>query len=183
MQQKLSLQDIISKYEENIQNKVFCYSLANGQTIRIAIYQEQICHLLGLQYVYEHDKHYLGEKGYQLISSGEITIESLKKHNQKQFNYIKERLLYFDRLYDILTTGNLIKFYPERAFPPTRIEADFIVYKNGQKHIYHLFLRQETIDDNLYSAISFIVKSVNDKYPKQYLERQEYKKIEKITII
>ena len=40
MSQKLSLLDIISTFEEKIQNKMFCYTLSNGQTIRIAIYQE-----------------------------------------------------------------------------------------------------------------------------------------------
>ena len=182
MSQKLSLLDIVSTFEEKIQNKMFCYTLSNSQTIRIAIYQEQICHLLGIQYVFGHDKRYLGAKGYQSIKSENITIDSLKKHNLKQYNYIKERLLYFDKLYEILTKGQLIKFYNEKAFPYTKIEADFIVIKNGQKHIYHLFLRQEKPNDNLYSAISFIVKSIDEKYPKQYIDHQEYKKIEKIEI-
>lgn len=183
MKKEISLFDIISSYENNIQDRIFCYKLSNGQTIRIAIFQEQICHLLGLQYVYNNDKHYLGEKGFQKIKSGIITIEALKAHNLKKFNYIKERLLFFDKLYEILINGQLIKFYPERTFPNTKIEADFLIYENGKQHIYHLFLRQEMIDDNLYSAVSFVVKSVNDKYPKQYLQQQEYKKIEEITII
>lgn len=76
MNQKLSLLDIVSTFEEKIQNKMFCYTLSNSQTIRIAIYQEQICHLLGIQYVFGHDKRYLGAKGYQSIKSENITIDS-----------------------------------------------------------------------------------------------------------
>lgn len=183
MRNMISLLDIVNFFENNIYNKVFCYTLSNGNTIRVAIYKEQICHLLGIQYVFPKDKHYLGAKGYNLIKEEKLTIDLLKKQNRKKYNYIKERLMYFNKLYEVLTQGQLIKFYPERVYPYTKIEADFVVIKNGEKHIYHLFLRQEQIDNDLYTAISFIVKNNNDKIAKQFIDKQEYKRIDKIEVV
>ena len=180
MNKKITLKEILEIYKDLFQNKTFEYTLTNGQTLKIKIYKEQICHLLGIQHIYDNDKHYLGKKGYELIEDEKMTVETLKKHNLTQFNFIKERLIYFNEIYEILTKGELIKFFKDRTYPKSNIRADFILYKDGEQKIFHLFLCEEYKSN--YAPISFVVKSKNEVYSKQYIQNQEYKKIEKIRI-
>ena len=181
----IDLQNLLAVYNTKLCNRLFRYELSNGTTVEVVFYREQLCHLLGLQYVYDHDKHYLGASGYQKIQNGAITADSLQAHNKKQFNYIKDRLLSFSDLPDLMANGELFRFYPDRTVPATKIIAEYLIKRKNKTYILHLFLRKESGTDqrNRYAPISFVTKSETDKNKAQYYASQEYKKIVKREII
>lgn len=174
---KIDLLKILGTYEKNLCDKVFHYRVSNNMELDISFYREQFCHLLGIQHVYDYDKRYLGAAGYKKIVENQITVAALKKHNLKEYEKIKERLVYFDEIYDLMLNGTLISFNIEDVSPRTIIKADFVIYKEHEAHYLHLFLRKENLKSNIYAPISYGVKSFNDKSPKQYIQNQKYKKI------
>ncbi len=173
----INLQSILSEYENNLCDRVFKYELENNAVIEVVFYREQMCHLLGLQYVYPKNRKFLGMKGFEKIKSGKLTIDDLKKYNGKKTKFIKERLYNFGSVFDLMLNGDLIKFYQDRAYPPSLIDADFIIFKKDKAHILHLFLRQEQMNSTLYVPVSFVIKSLDDNNPDQFINNQEYKKI------
>ena len=180
--QSVNLQDLLKDYEINLRDKVFEYELANGQIIQVSFYREELCHLLGIQYVFEKNRRYLGIEGFEKLKNGDITTEKLKKHNKVKYEFIKERLSNFEKITPLMNDGQLIKFYQDKVYPPTTIQADFIIFQKETAHILHLFLRKEQTDKNIYAPISFVVKSIDDKTPNQFIKSQEYKQIVKRTI-
>ena len=180
--QNVNLQDLLKDYESNLCDKIFEYELANGQNVQVSFYREQLCHLLGLQYVFEKNRRFLGMDGFEKIKNNEMTIEKLKKHNKVKYEFIKERLSNFEKIKQLMHDGQLIKFYQDRAYPPTNIQADFIIFQKETAHIVHLFLRKEQKDKDVYAPVSFVIKSIDDKTPEQFIKNQEYKQIVKRTI-
>ena len=85
---------------------------------------------------------------------------------KKKFNYIKDRLIHFFELDDLLNNGQLIRFYPDRAYPDTQINSRISdIKKNNRSYILHLFLRKELSSErnDLFAPVSFIIKSEKDK--------------------
>ena len=78
--------------------------------------------------------------------------------------------------------GQLIRFYQNRTYPSTNIQADFIIFQKETAHIVHLFLRKEQKNKDVYAPVSFVIKSIDDKTPEQFIKNQEYKQIVKRTI-
>lgn len=174
---KIDLQRILKTYEENLCNKVFHYEISDGKIVDVTFYREQFCHLLGLQHVYGPDRRYLGSAGYDKVKNGKLTVQMLKKHDKQAYEAIKERLVCFDDIYELMQNGSLIGFNIDKVKPKTRIQADFIIFQDDKAHILHLFLRKENDKSNIYAPVSYVVKSLNDKSPKQFIENQKYKKI------
>lgn len=179
----VNLQNLLTDYENSLCDKTFKYELANNQIVCVSFYREQLCHLLGLQYVYDHDRHYLGIEGFKKIQDGSLTSNKLKSHNIGQYNYIKERLNNFYKIKQLMDEGQFIKFYRDRTHPSSRIEADFIIFQKETAHILHLFLRKEQADKNIYAPVSFVIKSLKDETAQQYLQHQEYKQIVRRSVI
>lgn len=177
------LYNLLEFYESNLCNRIFRYQLNNKIDIDIRFYKENFCHLLGIQHVFQKDKKYLGVSGYQKIKEKRLTINHLKKHNKLEYNKLELKLRCFEDIYSMLKSGAFIKFYQFRAKPSTTIVADFIIYQDRKEYMLHLFLRRENNTTNQYSPISFVVKSVNDRNYKQYIEGQEYKKITYFEIV
>lgn len=176
---KVDLQELLTEYENNLCNKLFRYELSNNNKVEVIFYKEQFCHLLGLQYIYNHDKHYLGKNGYDKIKAGTITTDSLITHNKKQYNYIKDRLYYFNEISELMLSGQLIRFYQDRTNPKTQITAEYLIIKDNKTYTLHLFLRKEGISESndQYAPVSFIIKSEKDDKKRQYIDRQEFKTI------
>ena len=174
---KIDLLRLLEVYETNLCNKIFHYEVSNSIPVNVAFYREQFCHLLGIQHIYDYDKRYLGKAGYDKILDKQITVKALKRHNLAEYEKIKERLLYFNEIYDIMLNGTLIGFNPDVVNPKTIIKADFVLYKEHEAHYLHLFLRKESVNSNIYAPVSYGVKSFNDKEPNQFIKYQKYKKI------
>lgn len=177
------LKELLEYYEQNLCHKIFKYELNNKINIEVIFYIEGLCHLLGIQHIYDNDKRYLGRRGYNLIKTEKLKRANLKKHNEAEYKKIKLRLRHFDEIGELLCSGTFLKFYPERVKPRTQIRADFIIYRDKKEYLLHLFLIKENDRTNQYSPISFIVKKINDKSKEQYIKNQEYKKITAFEII
>lgn len=180
---KTNLQDLLNFYEEKLCDRRFCYEISNGEIISVSFYREQFCHLLGLQHIFNYDKRYLGAAGYKKIKSNNVTVKLLKNYNRSQFDTVKERMMRFDEILELMLNGNLISFDMDKAKPKTHIQADFIIFRDDKAYILHLFLRKEREGSNIYAPISFVVKLANDETAKQYLQNQKYQKIVKRDVI
>jgi len=180
---KLNLKSILSTYERTLCDKTFTYELNGKWNINLIFYREHFCHLAGLQYVYGRDKRFLGANGYRRIAENKLTIDSIRNHNEKGFNYIKGKLEFFDKIYDLLINGSAIKFYADRAKPHTIIVADFLFYHKDKEMLLHLFMRRENEKTEQFAPVSFIVKSPNDKSYQQYIMGQERKTITKFEVL
>ncbi len=157
----LSLKLLLNDYTVNLCNRLFVLTLENEKEIKIRFFKESMCHLLGLQHVYDNDRKYLGAKGYEKIKNEEITIQSLKKHNKSQYNFIKNRLFHFNEIIEVLREGDLVKFSQEKVKRGTYITADFVLFKDKQKYLLHLFLIKE-LNTEIYTPKSFFTLSETD---------------------
>ncbi len=178
---KISLKHLLEHYTLTLCDRTFKYTIHNktknsDETIKIHFYRENLCHLLGLQHIYDDaPKNYLGAAGYKLIKEEKLTIKSLKKHNEKAYSFIKLKLSHFNEIHDILTNGKLIVFDENKSHPKSIIKADFLLYKDEVTYILHLFLIQEY--DNYFVPKSFVVQSKNDKFSDKYIKNQIHKTI------
>lgn len=160
----LSLQEIQTYYQERLENKVFRYHLKNGQVIDLRFYAQSFCHLLGIQHIMHRDRNFIGLRGYQKIMSGEMTLASLRKRDERQYQRMKRRILSFIKVCNVLCHGDLYRFYLMRQ-PKSQIRADFVLYwKEKDTSLYHnLFLAKERSllperqNDNAFSALCLIL--------------------------
>lgn len=180
----VDLKELLNEYENNMCDRVFRYELADSTIIDVMFYREQFCHLLGIQHIFQENKsRYTGIKGYKKIQDGQLTTKGLKDHNREKYYSIKERLNNFNKLYELMINGELVKFYIDRTQPPTVISADFVIFQEETEHILHLFLRKENAGSDIFAPVSFVIKSADDKSPKQFINFQEYKKIVKREVV
>ena len=175
------LLDLLQLYEKELCSKIFSFKLSNGQVIKLRFFREQLCHLLGIQHIYENNKKYLGASGYEKILTGKITVPALKKHNKSEYAKIKERLEHFDEIPELLMKGSLIRFYQERANPKTKIRAEICIFHEKQTYMLHLFLSKEGSTDG-YAPTSFVIKFCNDDAYRQFTQNQEYKRVIERTV-
>ena len=159
--EELDLKTLLKNYSEQLCKKIFVLTLANKSEIKIRFFKESMCHLLGLQHIYNNDRKYLGANGYKKIENDIITIKDLKKHNKSQYAFIKNRIIHFDEIIDILREGELVKFSKEKVKRGTYITADFVLYKDNQKYLLRLFLIKELKTD-IYTPKSFFTISEDD---------------------
>lgn len=70
------LKELLEYYEQNLCHKIFKYELNNKINIEVIFYIEGLCHLLGIQHVYDNDKRY--QESFVTISNkGEILINHM----------------------------------------------------------------------------------------------------------
>lgn len=70
------LKELLEYYEQNLCHKIFKYELNNKISIEVIFYIEGLCHLLGIQHVYDNDKRY--QESFVTISNkGEILINHM----------------------------------------------------------------------------------------------------------
>ena len=179
----LSLKSILINYKETLCEKIFHYELNGKSIINLRFYIENFCHLAGLHYIYDNDKRYLGAKGYKNIINESITIDSIKKHNEKSFNFIKSKLENFGNIFELLSKGKMTGFDVKRMTDYTEIVANLVIYHNEKELLLHLFLRKERDDSNEYTPVSFIIESGTEKKDSRYIARQKYITITNFEII
>ena len=174
--QDVNLKQLLLNYTTGLCDKRFIFSLPKDKKISIVFFRESLCHLMGLQHVFNYDAHYLGGKGYKKILEESVTVETLKKHNKKQYGFIKERLRHFDEILHLLRYGEMVCFIKEKVRGGTYIKADLVIYNTVEKYILHLFLRKEKNTD-IYTPISYVVQTENDKEADKFLKGQRRLKI------
>lgn len=174
--QDVNLKQLLINYTNNLCDKLFIFTLPKNKKVTVAFFRESLCHLMGLQHVFNYDTRYLGGKGYEKIQEESLTVETLKKHNKKQYGFIKERLRHFDEIIDVLRYGEMICFIEEKVKGGTYIKADFVIYNDKEKYILHLFLRKE-LNTDIYTPVSYVVQTENDKDVNKFLDGQKPIKI------
>ena len=175
------LKELQSYYEQNLTDRIFRYTLANGVVIEISFYREAFCHLLGIQHVTKN-RRYIGANGYERIRSGKLTVEILKSMNRAGFSKIKNRIEYFPLIGHLMEHGDVFRFYPERA-GNTRIQATFLIHEKERDLYLHLFLARESPKSNIYAPMSYIVLTERDDNPMLYIAGQEHKKVIAMDIL
>lgn len=175
------LQTIQACYEQNLCDRLFRYTLANGMVIEVSFYREVFCHLLGIQHITKN-RRFIGRAGYERIQSGRLTARQLKDMNRAGFAQIKHRMEYFIHIGHLMEHGDVFRFYPERT-GNTRIQAAFLVHEKSQKLYLHLFLARESPKANVYAPMSYIVLTERDDNPMLYVAGQEHKKVVAVEII
>jgi len=168
-----TLKELQDFYSSTLCHRFFEYQLANRELVKVHFFRESFCHLLGIQHITK-DRRYLGNKGYERIHTEKITLKGI---NKKGYDYIRDRILYFDHIDTLLKNGALYYFYPERVSPPTKIYARVLIYDEDSSLYLNLFLSKERTHKNLYTPISYIPFSEKDDHPRRYQEHQEYKNI------
>ena len=177
------LKTILDEYEQTLCNKIFRYELSGKLEIDLVFYAENFCHLMGFHHVYVRDKRYLGASGYKMVQDGKLTVDILKQHNEKGFNFIKNKIENFSSIYELLTKGKITGFDTSKVICDTIISASLVIYYKKKEVLLHLFLRKERDDSNQYAPVSFIVKSLKDKNYDQFIARQRHIAIVKFEII
>lgn len=175
------LNELLNYYEQNLTDRIFRYTLANGVIIEIIFYREAFCHLLGIQHITKN-RRCIGNNGYKQIRSGKLTIRSLKRINRAGFAKIKNRIEYFSLIGHLMEHGNVFRFYSKRA-GNTRIQATFLIHEKESDLYLHLFLAKESQKSNIYVPISYIALTERDDNPTLYIAGQEHKKVTAIDIL
>ena len=181
--EKLNLKTILQEYEQTLCNRIFHYELGDKLKIDLIFYSENFCHLMGFHHVFVKDKRYLGASGFKMVNDEKLTVESIKQHNEKGFNFIKSKIENFGRIYELLTNGKITGFDTRKVIGDTIISASLIIYHKNKEVLLHLFLRKERDDSSQYAPVSFIVKSLKDNNYNQFIARQRHIAISKFEII
>lgn len=173
MQDIINLQELLKIYTETLCDKTFNLEIKKDKSIKIVFFRESMCHLMGLQYVFGKNKHFLGAKGYEKIKQGEITEQGLKRHNRKGFNYIKGRLTYFDEIISVVNDGIIYEFTDKDSYS-SRINATLILNKDNTSYELNLFVVKDSGSEcNIYTPVSFFPIFSGDKDYKRFTDRKK----------
>ena len=179
MRRQISLIDIQSYYSRVLCPYVFRYTLEDNSVVTIIFRMENFCHLLGIHHI-KNISDYKAIKGYTNIAKGNITIESLKKTDKKEFQKIYPRLYAFNQLSSLLLRGKAFLF--DRSKASSVIKADFLLARENKYLHLHLFIVKSSLDGNVYAPMSFIPVAVKSKVAYKYTMNQEEKKIKYLEI-
>lgn len=167
----VSLQGLQQWYAETLCDRFFVFTLKNGNQIKLIFEPSDFAHLLGIHHV-SSDRDHKGTCAWDLIAQNKITVESLKKANKNDYKQIRERIRLFYEIENILRDGVMRDYKQMNVHGRTTIQANFVLYLEGQEKIVHLFIRQQSDKSNVYKPISFIIKSLKDRDPWYYIGRQ-----------
>ncbi|WP_336771325.1 PBECR4 domain-containing protein [Bacillus bombysepticus] len=164
---EISLLTIQQFYKEHLCDRLFVYSTDDPQRpqIKLRFKEENLGHLLGLQHIFEETKHgtkYVGQSGYDLIKTGELTFDLMRKTKKSGYKENETRILFFPFVYQILHNPDSVIFDPESLTIRTKLKADLIFYNELNKRYLHLFLDHYKKRPEIYFAKSFFDRK-NDK--------------------
>lgn len=181
--EKADLRTILNNYEKKLCNKLFRYELKNNHLIDLIFYVEDFCHLIGMHYVFVNDKRYLGKNGHKLVSAEQVTVDIMRNHNEKGYNYIKSKIENFDNLHELLINGEFKNFDDSKVPGDTIIVANLVVYRKNKERLLHLFLRKRNANSNQYAPVSFVVRNEKERNYNSYIAKQRHIAKTKLEII
>lgn len=65
--QEVNLKQLLINYTTNLCDKRFVFTLPKDKKITVVFFRESLCHLMGLQHIFNNNTRYLGGKGYRKI--------------------------------------------------------------------------------------------------------------------
>lgn len=168
-QSNVSLQTIQIFYEEHLCNRLFVFQTDSKDhpTIKIRFEEDNLCHLLGFQYILRPLKDgtkYTGQPGYNLIKDGTVTFEYIKSTNNKRFKGQQDRMLYFPFVYQIVSNPTAITFNK----PEIQLDVEIIFYNQVHNVYLHLGLGKQ-VDTDYYYPKSFFPRKKDDYISNQTL--------------
>jgi len=167
-----SLKSIQEFHDEILAKNIYGYKLNNGIELKIRFYTENLPHLLGIQKVVKDKKLkklYQGKNGYDGIVDRSITIEKLKqldnqlKDADKQLKAIAPKITCFHLIPKLLSSCQVIKFYPERVKGNCTLKSEFILFDEALGIKLHLGVLKSSDNSNIYVPESFIPKGARDR--------------------
>lgn len=147
--------------------------------------KENFSHLLGLETIVKYsvshrDQHkYKGMDGWNNIYGNNevgfiIDIPHLKSINNKKFQSMKAKFVYFYLLPSLLTAPISVNFNNENVDPPTRIDCELVFYSKVENDnaIIHLGIKY---DKNLRHFIpkTVFIEKASKKQDDIYIAKQE----------
>ena len=148
------LKELQSYYEQNLTDRIFRYTLANGVVIEVSFYRESFCHLLGIQHVTKN-RRYIGGNGYEYIRSGKLTVGILKGMNRTGFAKIKNRIEYFPLIGHLMEHGDVFRLL--QALFEKNYQIISYQYKSDHAGFCSLtwsFFRLKTVDITVLMGVS-----------------------------
>ena len=180
--EEVILNDLLQFYTSELCDKIFQFELPKGRKIQVRFYEEQFCHLLGIQHIF-NNKRYLGKAGFERIKNEKLMMKDIINASGKRSKEIMKRFEHFTDILMVLKEGEMVLFDSVKVNHYTDMQADFCLYDDNKKYIAHLFLRNSSALTEEYAPISFIVRDYSDKKYRSFIENQKYVRIENRHII
>lgn len=149
-------------YDHYLYPNKYRYELDDKNVVELVFNKENLCHLLGIETIIQKavpmNQHvnYKGMRGYDNITNGTITFETLKHMDKKRFKSGKDKFVFFFWLHKLVESPNLLLEY--RSITSTQIVCDFMLYDTDAYVIAHLGV---TKDRELYYPRSFLIERIN----------------------
>jgi len=190
-----NLKSIQEFHDEILAKNIYGYKLNNGFELKIRFYTENLPHLLGIHKVVKNkklQKFYKGENGYNGIANRDITIEKLKqldnqlKDKDKQLKSITPKITCFHLIPKLLSSCQIIKFYPERVNGNCTLKSEFILFDEELGIKLQLGVLKSSDNSNIYVPETFIPKGARARDRNRLTHtrpKQEFKAITERYII
>lgn len=180
----LSLQQLCGRYENELMNRQFHYTLQDqkGRKEKAVLVFDagNFCHLFSIPSIADKKapdpSAFSGMQGWRNIQSGKITLSSLQKMDPEDFNFYHQEFFMFDELLDTVRNPRAVRYDPARV-PGSRLKADLLLYGQYQGKVVHLALSRDR-DGTYFPRSFFIRQEKQDKaYPTKYIEPMEPLKV------
>lgn len=164
------LYNLIMLYKEKIQPYEFTYLCEFGTMVKFIMEPEEVCHLLFGSLKGKNIPNanlYKGISGYEAIVEGRIS--SIPYQLSKEF---KSKSIAFTKLPELLKSPTVIYFNDEivptsKKGLNTRIDGDFLLYKEIENKNIHFFLKHFPHKNNRLIPYSTFHNASNDYTVKQ----------------
>ncbi|SED17814.1 PBECR4 domain-containing protein [Paenibacillus sp. GP183] len=164
---EISLELLQAYYEAFLVPYTYAFTLDNGMEINLDFDKEHFCHLTGIGKVAigsvknkELDKYFRLE-GYDNIKNGVITLQHLKKLNKGKFKQIKDKLVFFYLLPNIVESPEILLDFTGGTPSSTRIEAKLLAYSATDEVYVHVGIDEDP-NTKRHFARSFFTERIND---------------------
>ncbi|WP_019637870.1 PBECR4 domain-containing protein [Paenibacillus fonticola] len=166
---EISLELLQQYYEKFLERYYYVFELDNGVVVNLEFEKKHLCHLLGIEKMAKGTvKHkelykYFGVEGYNNIQNGLITIKHLKNLNKGRFNFIKDKLIFFYLLPQVVSSPEiLLDFITEKN--DTFIKAKLLAYLSTEEAYVHLGIDEDEKTTRFFPKTYFIerINETND---------------------
>lgn len=178
----ISLELLRKFYECFLHPFIYTYRIidAHGsREIAVQFHTRNFCHLLGVESIarnsvkYSDLHHYRGENGWNNIKNGYIDIRHLKSLNQRKFQSVKAKYVYFYLIPSILEMPLAVRYDKSNVASPTKIECELLFYSMVDHAVIHLGLEKDSEGDYYVPRTFFVEKLGKDQTKDIYIENQE----------
>lgn len=167
---------------------IYTYKVSdeNGEKVfELRFDNNRLCHLLGIESIakgqvkYKDLNQYRGQNGWNNIENGAIDFKHLKTLNNKKFQSVKTKFVYFYLIPDLLEKPLAVSFDGAKVEPPVRIESEILFYSIYENAVIHLGIDKNDDEDFYFPRTFFVEKLGNDTVEDIYTVNQTKIQVEK----